>query len=245
MGCCGSSAKGDVAARDDDPERETSAFTPQKLKLLRETLAAAPRKTRERLRPGLQGPLSDYIGCGGGLLRRRRRGQLRLVLLGCCAAAQAGQQPGAHGRESRRGRGRSRRGRGFLLSGRSGPHRRGYRSHGLGLPAAAPGLHHAAGARPGPGAVGLGRRRRGARAALQGRRATTEAEAGSEAGRSAGPGRKTSRKTSRKSAGGPQNQPGRPPSSFATQRGLASLRKVPKKDLTPRASPRARRPAAA
>ena len=28
-----------MAPRDDDPERETSAFTPQKLKLLRETLS--------------------------------------------------------------------------------------------------------------------------------------------------------------------------------------------------------------
>ena len=46
MGCCGSSAKGDVAARDDDPERETSAFTPQKLKLLRETLSPPRREKR-------------------------------------------------------------------------------------------------------------------------------------------------------------------------------------------------------
>ncbi len=38
MGCCGSRTS-DVAPRDDDPERETSAFTPQKLKLLRETLS--------------------------------------------------------------------------------------------------------------------------------------------------------------------------------------------------------------
>ena len=40
------SAKGDVAARDDDPERETSAFTPQKLKLLRETLSPPRREKR-------------------------------------------------------------------------------------------------------------------------------------------------------------------------------------------------------
>ena len=38
MGCCGSRAS-DVAPRDDDLERETSAFTPQKLKLLREKLS--------------------------------------------------------------------------------------------------------------------------------------------------------------------------------------------------------------
>jgi hypothetical protein len=47
--------------------------------------------------------------------------------------------------------------------------------------------------------VGLGRRRRGARAAGQGLDAA-EAEAGSEAGRSAGPGREACRKTSRKEA---------------------------------------------
>ena len=46
MGCCGSSAKGDVAAHSDDPERETSAFTPQKLKLLRETLSPPRREKR-------------------------------------------------------------------------------------------------------------------------------------------------------------------------------------------------------
>jgi len=38
MGCCGSRAS-DVAPRDDDLEREASAFTPQKLKLLREKLS--------------------------------------------------------------------------------------------------------------------------------------------------------------------------------------------------------------
>ena len=38
MGCCGSRAS-DVAPRDEDLERETSAFTPQKLKLLREKLS--------------------------------------------------------------------------------------------------------------------------------------------------------------------------------------------------------------
>ena len=38
MGCCGSRTS-DVAPRDDDLERETSAFTPQKLKLLREKLS--------------------------------------------------------------------------------------------------------------------------------------------------------------------------------------------------------------
>ena len=48
-------------------------------------------------------------------------------------------------------------------------------------------------------------------------------------------------RSQQRSLGGP---PRRPPSSSATTRGLASLRKVPRKDLGPRASPRARRPAA-
>ena len=129
MGCCGSSAKGDVAAHSDDPERETSAFTPQKLKLLRETLSPPrPEKRGSACGRACKALFLITLVATAAFSGAAAAGSFDSFCLGAGAAAQAGQQPGAHGREPRRGRRGPPKRRSLLLSGRCGPHRRGYRS---------------------------------------------------------------------------------------------------------------------
>ena len=197
MGCCGSSAKGDVAPRDDDPERETSAFTPQKLKLLRETLSP-PRREKRGSACGRACKALFLItlvaaAAFSGAAAAGSSTRSAWVLRRCPSGAAAGRpwsrvapRPRSVSARARLSAQRSiwaappwvSVARAWATCRRSRPSSRG-------------------GCPPRPGAVGLGRRRRGARAAGQGLDAAV-AEAGIEAAcRNAG---EAYRKTSRKEA---------------------------------------------
>ena len=246
MGCCGSSAKGDVAARDDDPERETSAFTPQKLKLLRETLSPPRREKRgSACGRACKALFLITLVAAAAFSGAAAAGSFDSFCLGAAPLPKRGSSraPMVESRaEAAVGLGA---GEAFCSAVDLGRTAVGIGRTGLGYLPPLPAFITRRVPAPVRDAVGLGRRRRGAaRPPRPPRHHRGRSRKRSRPQRRPGP-RSLPQNQPQGSLGGPQNQPGRPPSSFATQRGLASLRKVPKKDLTPRASPRARRPAAA
>ena len=154
MGCCGSSAKGDVAAH------MTTTRSARRARLPHRSLSCSARRSRrraaksarERLRPGLQGLVSDYARRRGGVSgaaaagsfdsfclgaaplpegQRAERPWLRVALRPPWASASA--RPSAQ-RSTWAAPPWVSVGRAWATCRRS------------------PGLHHAAGARPGPGA---------------------------------------------------------------------------------------------